>query len=74
MVTIIYILAVIGGICVISVLVMAIAIFSCKEENTDKHEPEITCALTGEHCIYTSERGACYGCPVAEEAEKIGNR
>lgn len=70
---IVYILAVIGGITLLGVAgLMLLLIFS-----VDDHEAgsgEAVCALTGEKCIYEKDKGNCYGCPVAEEAEKIGNR
>lgn len=69
---IIYFLAVIGGICVLGMAFLAIGIFSefKRDAGQDAEEPEITCALTGEHCIFTVERSACIGCPIAEEAER----
>lgn len=69
---IIYILAVIGGICVLGVIGLVIMFLITPTEPED--DTEITCALTGEHCIFTSQRETCNGCPVSEEAEKIGNR
>lgn len=69
---IIYILAVIGGICVFGVIGLIIMLLITPTE--PENDTEITCALTGEHCIFTSQRETCNGCPVAEEAEKIGNR
>lgn len=71
----IYILAAIGGIFVLGVIGMVIMFLTApfESENTED-EPEITCALTGERCIYTTQREVCNGCPVLEEAEKIGDR
>lgn len=69
---IIYILAGIGGLCVLGVVILTIFIFleGRTVGETDAEEPEITCALTGEHCIFTVERSTCIGCPIAEEAER----
>lgn len=69
---IIYILAIIGGICVLGMVLLALVIFMDCKRGTEKdiEEPEITCALTGEHCIFTVERSTCIGCPIAEEAER----
>ena len=69
---IIYILAIIGGLCVLGMTFLALAIFlDCKSDaGKDAEEPEITCALTGGHCIFTVERSTCIGCPIAEEAER----
>ena len=71
---IIYILAIIGGLCVLGIVFLALIIFfEGREDNRQgAEEVELTCALTGEHCIFTAERGTCTGCPVAEEAERIG--
>lgn len=69
---ILYILAVIGGICVLGVIGLTIMFLITPTEPED--ETEITCALTDEKCIYTSSRAACAGCPIAEEADKIGDR
>lgn len=69
---IVYILAAIGGICVLGVIGLAIMFVITPTEPED--ETEITCALTDEKCIYTSSRETCNGCPIAEEADKIGNR
>lgn len=68
----IYILAIIGGICVL--IVISLAAMASITPTEPEDDIEITCALTGEHCIFTSQRETCNGCPVAEEAEKIGNR
>lgn len=65
---IIYILAVVGGISVLGTAFLVVGIFL--EFKRDAEEPEITCALTGEHCIFTVERDTCIGCPIAEEAER----
>lgn len=73
---IIYILAVIGGICVLGVIgmvIMFVATAPLADESAED-EPEITCTLTNERCIYTVQRETCNGCPVLEEAEKIGDR
>lgn len=69
---IIYILAVIGGLSVLGIAFLALLIFIDlkADKRKDDEEPEITCALTGEHCIFTVERNTCIGCPIAEEAEK----
>lgn len=69
---IIYFLAVIGGICVLGMAFLAIGIFLefKRDAGQDAEEPKITCALTGEHCIFTVERSTCIGCPIAEEAER----
>ena len=47
---IIYILAIIGGLCVLGMAFLALVIFlDCKRDTEkDAKEPEITCALTGE--------------------------
>lgn len=69
---IIYFLAVIGGLCVLGMSILAAGIFLefKRDAGKDAEEPEITCALTGEHCIFTAERSSCIGCPIAEEAER----
>lgn len=69
---IIYFLAVIGGLCVLGMSILAVGIFLefKRDAEKDAEEPEITCALTGEHCIFTVERSTCIGCPIAEEAER----
>lgn len=70
---VIYILAVIGGLCVISTVGLGIMLFFY-EKDDQCSEKRATCALTGQLCQYTDERQSCNGCPVAEEAERIGNR
>lgn len=67
---IIYILAIIVGICVLGIVGMVIMFAITPTEPEDN--TETTCALTGKRCI--SIQRTCNGCPVAEEAEKIGNR
>lgn len=69
---IIYFLAVIGGLCVLGMSILAVGIFLefKRDAGKDAEELEITCALTGEHCIFTVERSTCIGCPIAEEAER----
>lgn len=72
----IYILAVIGGICLIGVAGLLFA-FSWAEHFSEDEESKgetHTCALTGKHCITDNGRPSCEGCPVLEEAEKSGNR
>lgn len=62
---IIYILAAIGGICVLGTIGLIILILFTEE----KDEVEI-CGLTGGRCIYADGISVCNGCHVAEEAEK----
>lgn len=69
---IVYILAAIGGICLLGFVGLMIMVSLTPTEAEE--EKEITCALTDEKCIYTSSRAACAGCPIAEEADKIGDR
>lgn len=74
---IIYILAVIGAISLLGVVSMVFLLTICSMDDPDKketHEKQWICALTNENCIFTVERGTCNGCPILEEAEKIGNR
>lgn len=74
---IIYILAVIGAISLLRVVAMVFLLTICSMDDPDEketHEKQWICALTNEHCIFTVERGTCNGCPILEEAEKIGNR
>ena len=71
----IYILEVIGAIFVLGVIGMAILFeITALEDKNSEDDVKITCALTGERCMYVIERNTCNGCPIAEEAEKIGNR
>ncbi|PLT76247.1 hypothetical protein CDL24_11225 [Mediterraneibacter gnavus] len=73
---IIYFLAIFGAFCLLGIVGMMIA-FLWAEYFSEDREPKTktyTCALTGENCIYTTDKGTCEGCPVLEEAEKIGNR
>lgn len=73
---IIYILAVIGAISLLGVVSMVFLLTICSMDDPDEketHEKQWICALTNEHCIFTVERGTCNGCPILEEAEKIGN-
>lgn len=72
----IYILAVIGGICLLGIAGLLFA-FSWAEHFSEDEEPKTepyTCALTGKHCITDNGRPNCGSCPIAEEAEKIGDR
>ena len=68
---IIYILAAIGGICVLGVAGLTILFVIAKDE---PEERETTCVLTGEKCNFTDQKETCNDCPIAEEAEKIGSR
>ena len=73
---IIYFLAIFGAFWLLGIVGMMIA-FLWAEYFSEDREPKTktyTCALTGENCIYTTDKGTCEGCPVLEEAEKIGNR
>lgn len=72
----VYILAVIGAIFLLGIAGLLFA-FSWAEHFSEDEEPKTktyTCALTGENCIYTIDKGTCEGCPILEEVEKIGNR
>lgn len=72
-----YSLAVIGAISLLGVVAMVFLLTICSMDDPDEketHEKQWICALTNEHCIFTVERGTCNGCPILEEAEKIGNR
>lgn len=73
---IVYILAAIGGLCVLGIafLVISILLDGRKSRGESAEDGEIICALTEEHCIFVAGRDTCIGCPIAEEAEKIGNR
>lgn len=74
---IIYILAGIGALTVLSIVWMIAVIIADerKEKKRDmKGKKQPTCALTNENCIFVSERMTCIGCPIAEEAEKRGYR
>lgn len=75
---VIYILAVIGGLTVLIGLLLAVMMFcavSARKEQSDKPD-KIMCGLTMGDCIYGEKEREenCDGCPIAEEAEKIGNR
>lgn len=74
----IYILAGIGGFCLLVVVGMVLSfIFSSAPDPEGKKEDEektYICALTDCNCIYAGGHGNCITCPVREEAEKIGNR
>lgn len=68
---IVYILAGIGGVCVVCAFVLiAIAVIAEKARgDAEKKNKRYLCALTGNGCIYTAEKeGACYNCPVSERA------
>ena len=69
---IIYVLAVIGGFCVLCIagLMILIAI-SAKEDKEDSAEPKKTqiCGLRDSPCIY-EENCYCIGCPFAEEEDR----
>lgn len=69
---IIYILAAIGGFCVISVVGLILLLLVSSKDETQGAETEASvCGLTNEKCIYTQERQTCNGCPIAEEAKKV---
>lgn len=68
---IIYILAAIGAICLLGIIGLVI-IFVATPVNGEERTG--ICALTDEPCIYTIDKGTCEGCPIAEEAEKVGDR
>jgi hypothetical protein len=74
----IYILAGIGGFCLLVVVGMVLSfIFPSAPDPEGKKEDEektYICALTDCNCIYVGGHGNCITCPVREEAEKIGNR
>lgn len=74
----IYILAGIGGFCLLGLVEMVLLlIFSSApdpESEKENKEKTYTCALTNCNCIYVGGQGSCNTCPVREEAEKIGNR
>lgn len=58
---IIYILAAIGGLCVLSALGLIILIIAAGKENT-----KVECMLTGKPC----EHEECTDCPIAAEFRK----
>lgn len=71
----IYILAGIGGLCLLGLVGMVLLfIFSSTPdpEENEKEEKTYICALTD--CICVDGQGNCSTCLVREEAEKIGNR
>ena len=73
---IIYILAAIEVICVLGLAGLLFA-FAWAEHFSEDEESETkthTCILTGKHCITDNGFPNCKGCPIAEEAEKIGDR
>lgn len=75
---VVYILAGIGGLCLLGFVGMVLLfVFSSapdpEEEKVDE-EKTYTCALTDCNCIYAGGHGNCITCPVREEVEKIGNR
>ncbi len=69
---IVYILAVIGGFCVLGIagLMVLIAISSRGDRQEGETERTLTCGLTDRPCIYTDEKQTCIGCPIAEEADR----
>lgn len=69
---IVYILAVIGGFCVLGIagLMVLIVISSREDRQEDETERTLTCGLTDRPCIYTDEKQTCIGCPIAEEADR----
>lgn len=73
---VIYFLAIFGAFCLLGIVGMMIA-FLWAEHFSEDEEPKsktYTCIITGENCIFTNGRQDCNGCPIAEEAEKIGDR
>lgn len=71
----IYILAAIGGLTVLSALLTVFIILATNKEQVN--EPHrVMCSFTMGDCIYREKEGEnqCDGCPVAEEAAKIGDR
>lgn len=74
---VIYVFAIIGGIAVLGGVALAATFFiedyrDKKGKGQDTDKTRILCALTMEHCIFTVERNTCIGCPIAEEAERLG--
>lgn len=71
---IIYILAVIGGLCVISVFglfaFLAISEYAESRRKRDETEETLMCAITDEECLYTVGRQTCCGCPIAAEKDR----
>lgn len=70
---IVYILAVIGGFCVLGIagLMVLIAISSREDRQEDKPEEQLHCGLMDRPCIYTANAHTyCIDCPIAEEAER----
>lgn len=70
---IIYILAFIGGAAVIGAIVLLLLVISPTNGKTEDGT-RLFCALTAERCIYDGDNIPCSECPVAEEAEKVGDR
>lgn len=74
----IYILAGIGGFCLIGVVGMVLLfVFSSApdpESKKENKEKVYTCALTDRNCICVDGQGNCSTCLIREEAEKIDNR
>lgn len=69
---ILYILAAIGALCLLSTVAMIVCVIisekSVERKRIAKTAANI-CVLTGENCIFTVGKGTCNGCPIAEEAE-----
>lgn len=69
---ILYILAVIGALCLLSTAAMIVCVIISEksaEEKSIKRTAANICVLTGENCIFTVDKGSCNDCPIAEEAE-----
>lgn len=73
---IINILAVIGALTIFEALALVILILLTERSNKGSENEHMNtyCALTGERCYYDTDEHSCVGCPIAEEAEKIGDR
>ncbi len=67
--TIIYVLAVIGALCLLHTI--GFMIFLIIEVHRDKSggDEDMFCALTGEHCIYSGKNAGnpCDECPVRKK-------
>lgn len=71
----IYFLATVGAVTLFGIAGMIIAMFIIYITDKGETERTIYCALTCKRCIYDDmQEGKCSECPIAEEAEKIGNR
>lgn len=70
---ILYILAVIGALCLLSTAAMIVCVIISEKKVLNKKSIKRTaadiCVLTGENCIFTVDKGSCNDCPIAEEAK-----